>query len=139
MSFSTSYADSGLWGMYIVTDSNEHNVQAIIDEVLKEWRRIKAGNITDDEVNRSKAQLKAALLLSLDDTTAILEDIGRQIVTTGKRLSPEEVFEKVDNITKEDIVLWANYRLKNKPVAIVALGNTKTVPSVDYIEKQLNA
>lgn len=139
MSFSTSYADTGLWGMYIVTDSQEHNVKEFIDEVLKEWRRIKAGNITDDEVNRAKAQLKAALLLSLDDTTAIVEDMGRQIVTTGKRLSPEEVFEQVDKITKDDIVMWANYRLKDKPVSIVALGNTASVPSVDYIEQKLNA
>lgn len=105
MSFSTSYADSGLWGMYIVTDSKEHNAQLIIDEILKEWRRIKSGNITDDEVNRAKAQLKASLLLSLDGSTAIAEDIGRQIVTTGKRLSPEEVFEQVDKISKQDIVM----------------------------------
>lgn len=139
MSFSTSYADSGLWGMYIVTDSKEHNAQLIIDEILKEWRRIKSGNITDDEVNRAKAQLKASLLLSLDGSTAIAEDIGRQIVTTGKRLSPEEVFEQVDKISKQDIVMWANYKLRNKPVSIVALGNVSTVPTLSHIEQGLNA
>ncbi|CCC69287.1 hypothetical protein NCAS_0C02970 [Naumovozyma castellii] len=138
MSFSTSYADTGLWGMYIVTASNEHNVKQIIDEVIREWRRIKAGNISDEEVNRAKAQLKAALLLSLDGSTAIVEDMGRQIVTTGKRLSPEEVFQKVDQITKDDIIMWANYRLKNKPVSMVALGNIKTVPKLSYIEQSLN-
>lgn len=139
MSFSTSYADSGLWGMYIVTDSKEHNAQLIIDEILKEWRRIKSGNITDDEVNRAKAQLKASLLLSLDGSTAIAEDIGRQIVTTGKRLSPEEVFEQVDKISKQDIVMWANYKLRNKPVSIVALGNVSSVPTLSHIEQGLNA
>lgn len=138
MSFSTSYADTGLWGMYIVLDSKEHNPKLIIDEIIKEWRRIKAGNISDSEVNRAKAQLKAALLLSLDGSTAIVEDMGRQIVTTGKRLSPEEVFEKVDKITKADIVAWANYRLKNKPLSIVGLGNIKNIPHVDYLEKYMN-
>lgn len=137
MSFSTSYADTGLWGMYIVMDSAEHDARKIIDSITKEWRRIMSGNISDGEVNRSKAQLKAALLLSLDGSTAVVEDMGRQIVTTGKRLSPEEVFEKVDKITKEDIVMWANYRLKNKPVSIAALGNMETVPNVAYIEKGL--
>ena len=139
MSFSTSYADTGLWGMYIVADSKEHNTKLIIDEIMKEWRRIKAGDISDGEVSRAKAQLKAALLLSLDGSTAIVEDMGRQIVTTGKRLSPEEVFEKVDKITKDDIVTWANYRLKNKPVSIVGLGNIKSIPHVDYLEKALNS
>lgn len=139
LSFSTSYADSGLWGMYLVTDSQEHNVKNVFDAIIKEWRRIMSGNISESEVQRAKAQLKAALLLSLDGSTAIVEDIGRQIVTTGKRLSPEEVFEKVDKITKDDIVMWANYRLKNKPVSLVALGNTETVPGVSYIENGLNA
>ncbi|GCF01477.1 mitochondrial-processing peptidase subunit beta [Zygosaccharomyces mellis] len=139
LSFSTSYADSGLWGMYLVTDSQEHNVKNVFDAIIKEWRRIMSGNISESEVQRAKAQLKAALLLSLDGSTAIVEDIGRQIVTTGKRLSPEEVFEKVDKITKDDIIMWANYRLKNKPVSLVALGNTETVPGVSYIENGLNA
>lgn len=49
------------------------------------------GHITDEEVERSKSQLKASLLLALDDSTAIAEDIGRQVVNTGYRLSPEEV------------------------------------------------
>ncbi|AET39267.1 mitochondrial processing peptidase Ecym_4191 [Eremothecium cymbalariae DBVPG len=138
MSFSTSYADSGLWGMYIVADSKEHNIKLIIDQILKEWLRIKSGHITDSEVERAKAQLTASLLLSLDGSTAIVEDIGRQIVTTGKRLSPEEVFEKVDKITKDDIVMWANYRLKDKPISIVSLGNTKTVPDLAYIQAALN-
>nr|CAI6661086.1 AAC_HP1_G0037330.mRNA.1.CDS.1 [Saccharomyces cerevisiae] len=92
MSFSTSYADSGLWGMYIVTDSNEHNVQLIVNEILKEWKRIKSGKISDAEVNRAKAQLKAALLLSLDGSTAIVEDIGRQVVTTGKKIITRRSF-----------------------------------------------
>lgn len=139
MSFSTSYADTGLWGMYIVTDSKQHNPKLIIDEVLREWSRIKAGNVTDGEVKRAKAQLKAALLLSLDNSTAIVEDMGRQIVTTGKRLSPEEVSEQVDRITKDDIVMWANYRLQNKPISIVGLGNVNDIPKLSYLESKLNA
>ncbi|KAK5779669.1 mitochondrial processing peptidase PWA37_000870 [Arxiozyma heterogenica] len=139
MSFSTSYADTGLWGMYIVTDSKQHNPKLIIDEVLREWSRIKAGNVTDGEVKRAKAQLKAALLLSLDNSTAIVEDMGRQIVTTGKRLSPEEVSEQVDRITKDDIVMWANYRLQNKPISIVGLGNVNNIPKLSYLESKLNA
>ena len=35
---------------------------------------------TNVEVERAKSQLKAGLLLSLDGTTAITEDIGRQLV-----------------------------------------------------------
>lgn len=138
MSFSTSYADTGLWGMYIVTDSKTHNPKLIIDEIIKEWNRIKRGEFSENDVKRAKAQLKAALLLSLDGSTAIVEDIGRQVVTTGKRLSPEDVFEQVDRITKDDVVMWANYRLQNKPLSIVGLGNIDNIPKLSYIENKLN-
>ena len=72
--------------------------------------------------------MKASLLLALDDSTAIAEDIGRQVVNTGFRLSPEDVFERVESITKEDVVNWANYRLKDRPIALAAVGNVKTLP-----------
>ncbi|KAF6070453.1 Insulinase (Peptidase M16) family protein [Candida albicans] len=102
MAYTTSYADTGL---------------------------LSRGDITDEEVERSKSQLKASLLLALDDSSAIAEDIGRQVVNTGYRLSPEEVFSRVESITKDDIVNWANYRLKGKPIALAAVGNVKTLPS----------
>ncbi|CEP21715.1 MAS1 [Cyberlindnera jadinii] len=136
MSFSTSYSDTGLWGVYLTADKHT-NLKYVIDEIVKEWNRLKRGEFTDAEVQRAKAQLKASLLLSLDGSTAIAEDIGRQIVTTGKRLSPEDVFEKVDVITKDDVVNWANYRLNNKPVSIAALGNVTSLPPVREITKAL--
>ena len=55
------------------------------------------------EVERAKAQLKASLLLGLDGTTAIAEDIGRSVVTTGKRSTPKEIEAAIDAVTVEDI------------------------------------
>ncbi|GMF97476.1 unnamed protein product [[Candida] boidinii] len=93
MSFSTSYSDTGLWGMYLVVNKDQ-NCKPLIDAVLKEWERVRKGNITEEEVETAKAQLKGSLLLSLDGTTSVAEDIGRQLVTTGHRLSPEEIFDR---------------------------------------------
>lgn len=136
MAYTTSYADTGLMGIYFTTESDA-NLKILVDAVMKEWGRLKTGNITDDEVERSKAQLKASLVLALDDSTAIAEDIGRQLVNTGYRLSPELVFERVEAITKQDVVDWANYRLKNKPIALAAVGNVKTLPSLEELTEGL--
>ncbi|ODV94114.1 hypothetical protein PACTADRAFT_50994 [Pachysolen tannophilus NRRL Y-2460] len=138
MSFSTSYSDIGLWGIYLVTDKNA-NLKPLIDSVLQEWQRIRNGNISNDEVETAKSQLKGSLLLSLDGSTAIAEDIGRQIVTTGHRLSPEEVFQRVNKINKDDVIAWANWKLTNKPIAIAALGNVESLPSHEYITKGLRS
>lgn len=137
MSYTTSYADTGLMGVYFTADKDA-NLKLFIDAFLKEWARFKSGDITEEEVERAKSQLKASLLLALDDSTAIAEDIGRQLVNTGYRLSPEEAFERVEAITKKDVVDWANYRLKDRPIALAALGNVETLPSHGEIQKGLS-
>lgn len=137
MAYTTSYADTGLMGVYFTADSTT-DMSLFVNAVMSEWARLKSGNITDAEVERSKAQLKAALVLAVDDSTAIAEDIGRQLVNTGFRLSPEDVFERVENISKKDVVDWVNYRLKNKPIAMAALGNCKTLPSLAELNKGMS-
>lgn len=137
MAYTTSYADTGLMGVYFTADSNT-DMSLFVNAVMKEWARLKSGNITDEEVERSKAQLKASLVLALDDSTAIAEDIGRQLVNTGFRLSPEDVFERVESITKKDVVDWANYRLKDKPISMAALGNCTTLPTLAELNKGMS-
>lgn len=136
MAYTTSYADTGLMGVYFTTDKDS-NLKVLTDAVIKEFTRLKNGEISVEDVERSKAQLKASLVLALDDSTAIAEDIGRQLVNTGFRLSPEEVFQRIESITRQDVINWANYRLKNKPVALAAVGNLKTLPPVKEITRGL--
>lgn len=133
MAYTTSYADTGLMGVYFTADKST-DLRPFTEAVMREWGRLKRGEISEDEVERAKAQIKASLVLALDDSTAIAEDIGRQLVNTGFRLSPEEVFERIGAITKDDVVTWANYRLKDKPIAVAAVGNVKTLPSNKEME-----
>lgn len=137
MAYTTSYADTGLMGVYFTADSSA-DMSIFVNAALKEWARLKSGEITEEEVERSKAQLKASLVLALDDLTAIAEEIGRQLVNTGFRLSPEDVFARVESITREDVINWANYRLKNKPIAMCALGNCTSLPPLSKLNEGMS-
>ncbi|KAI7312693.1 hypothetical protein KC340_g9794 [Hortaea werneckii] len=128
MSFSTSYSDTGLWGIYLVTD-NFTRIDDLVHFTLREWSRL-SFQVGDAEVERAKAQLKASILLSLDGTTAVAEDIGRQIITTGRRLSPEEVERAVDSITAKDVMSFAQRKLWDKDIAISAVGQIEGL--LDY-------
>lgn len=116
MSFSTSYSDTGLWGIYLVSE-NLMNLDDLTHFTLKEWTRMSVAP-TATEVERAKSQLKASLLLSLDGTTAIAEDIGRQIVTTGRRFSPQQIERAVDAVSVGDIQRVAQKYLWDKDVSI---------------------
>ncbi|KAI0023719.1 mitochondrial-processing peptidase subunit beta [Xylariomycetidae sp. FL0641] len=120
MSFSTSYSDTGLWGIYMQSE-NVSNLDDLVHFAQREWTRL-AGNVTEAEVERAKAQLKASILLSLDSTSAVAEDIGRQLVTTGRRLSPGEIERTIDGITGKEVMDFANRKIWDQDIAISAVG-----------------
>ncbi|KAH6619283.1 Metalloenzyme, LuxS/M16 peptidase-like protein [Chaetomium sp. MPI-SDFR-AT-0129] len=121
MSFSTSYSDTGLWGIYLVTDKLT-SIDDLVHFSLREWSRL-SGHVTEAETERAKAQLKASILLSLDGTTAVAEDVGRQIVNTGRRMSPGEIERIIDGITEKDVMEFANKKLWDQDIAISAVGS----------------
>ena len=112
---------SRLWGIYLVTE-NKTQIDDLVHFTLREWSRL-SYNVTEAETERAKAQLKASILLSLDGTTAIAEDIGRQLVTTGRRMSPDEVERVVGQISEKDVMDFARRKLWDQDVAISAVGS----------------
>jgi len=117
-----------LWGIYLVSE----NLTALDDLVhftLREWNRL-SFSVTEAEVERAKAQLKASILLSLDGTTAVAEDIGRQIITTGRRLSPEDVERAINKITEKDVMDFATRKIWDQDIAISAVGSIEGL--LDY-------
>lgn len=112
---------SRLWGIYLVTE-NKTQIDDLVHFTLREWSRL-SYNVTEAETERAKAQLKASILLSLDGTTAVAEDIGRQIVTTGRRMKPEEVERVIGSISEKDVMDFARRKLWDKDVAVSAVGS----------------
>ncbi|RFU33246.1 hypothetical protein B7463_g3064, partial [Scytalidium lignicola] len=136
MSFSTSYSDTGLWGIYLVTD-NVTRIDDLVHFTLREWSRL-SYNVTEAEVERAKAQLKASILLSLDGTTAAAEDIGRQIITTGRRMGPEEIERVVSAITEKDVMSFAQRKLWDQDIAVSAVGSIEGLLSYDRIRADMS-
>ena len=109
-----------MWGIYLVTE-NKTRIDDLVHFALREWSRL-SYNVTQAETERAKAQLKASLLLSLDGTTAVAEDIGRQIITSGRRMTPEEVEREVGRVTEQDVMKFAQRKLWDQDVAVSAVG-----------------
>ncbi|POW17060.1 hypothetical protein PSTT_00900, partial [Puccinia striiformis] len=123
LSFSTSYSDTGLWGIYMVSE-NLTNVDDLVYITLQEWQRMSTAP-TEIEVARAKSQLKASMLFSLDPSTNIADDIGRQLVTSGKRMTPQEIQMAVEAVTPDTIRAVAQKYLWDKDIAVAALGQVE--------------
>lgn len=136
MSFSTSYSDTGLWGIYLVTE-NKTRIDDLVHFTLREWSRL-SYNVSEAETERAKSQLKASILLSLDGTTAVAEDIGRQIVTTGRRMNPEEVERVVGRISEKDVMKFAQRKLWDQDVAVSAVGSIEGLLDYNRIRNDMS-
>lgn len=53
-----------------------------------------------------------------------MPQIGRQLITTGKRYTPREIERYVDAVTPEEIQRVAQKYLWDKDIAVAALGRT---------------
>ena len=131
MSFTTAYADTGLFGIYLVSD-RLGQLDDLVYEVQQEWVRI-CLNATEAEVARAKTQLKSSLLLSLDGTTPICEDIGRQVLIYGRRFGWSETHALIDAIDARTVRRVASDYLYDRCPAVVALGPIGTFPDYNRI------
>lgn len=137
MHFSTSYSDTGLWGIYMVSE-NFGNLDDLVHFTLREWQRMSSAP-TEGEVTRAKSQLKASLLLGLDGSTAVAEDIGRQMVTAGKRYTPQEIETAIEAITPETIQRVAKTYLWDADIALAATGQTEGLLDYNRIRSDMSS
>lgn len=125
-----------LWGIYLVTE-NKTQIDDLVHFTLREWSRM-SFNVSEAEVERAKAQLKASILLSLDGTTATAEDIGRQIVTTGRRMEASEVERVIGAITEKDVMRFAQKKLWDQDIAIAAVGSIEGLLDYNRIRSDMS-
>ncbi len=132
-SFTSSYADGGLFGIYAGTGEDE--VTELVPVMCDEVVNITHG-VSDDELQRARAQLKASILMSLESTSSRCEQLARQILVYGRPISTAEVVEMVESITTADIVKVAK-RLFSTTPTIAAIGPLAKVESYDQIRARL--
>lgn len=122
MSFNTSYTDTGLFGVYFVSEPDS-DLYKTCSLIIKEWLRLCDENqISEEEVSRAKNQLKTSLLLSLDGTTPVAEEIGRQMLIFNRRMLPLEVDKLIEQVDKKKIAEVATKYFINKKLAVVGYG-----------------
>ncbi len=100
-SFSSLYADTGEVGLYVGTRPD--NLAQAIATIACELERFLEDPASPQELDRSRENLKGKVALSLESTSARMNRLGSSLLGAVPIYSVQELFERIDAVTSEDL------------------------------------
>jgi predicted Zn-dependent peptidase len=97
----------------------------LIDLVGLEMEKVGQHGPTPFELARSKAQIKAGLMMGLESSPSRAEQMARQLLSFGRLVPPAELVDCVESVSIEGIGKLARRLAGSRPsVAVVGAGKT---------------
>jgi predicted Zn-dependent peptidase len=132
--FHAPYCDTGLFGLYAGTDARDvpELMQVVIDQIAAT-----AETLSESEIARAKAQMKASLLMALESSGARAEQIARQIIAYGRPIPLEEIVAKIEAVTVDSARAAGRALMSRSRPAVAALGPGRGLESAATIAESL--
>nr|WP_306265268.1 pitrilysin family protein [Pararhizobium sp. IMCC3301] len=126
-SFHWGFSDTGLFGIHAATGREDipELVPVVLDEMLKA-----CDGISEAEVSRARAQVRASLLMSLESPSSRAAQIARQMLVFGRVIDLNELVAKIDAITPADLRDLGGSLFTNRPPTLASIGPIDGVESV---------
>ena len=123
-SYQNNYKDAGLLTIYAGTRPN--NVNEVLGLIMANLQAMKQQGISQQELTKSKEQIKGNLLLGLESSSSRMSRIGKMEITLGKYVTLEEVVNKIDKVTLTDINQMIAHMFTTENLCFTALGPVDT-------------
>jgi predicted Zn-dependent peptidase len=120
-SFSSSYKDVGYIGVYAGTSVDW--AEEVVELILKELKKLAAGEITDAELNRTRGQLVGSMMLGLESTDSWMSHIARNEVYFGKPISTDEICRRIRAVSRDDVIELAGALFRADGMTLTLLGD----------------
>ncbi len=132
--FHAPYSDTGLFGLYAGTDAADapELMRVVVDQIAGA-----ADTITEAEIARVKAQMKAGLLMALESSEARAGQLARHMLAYGRPIPLEEIVAKVEAVTVERTRAAGRALIGRGRPAIAALGPGSGLESAAAIAESL--
>jgi predicted Zn-dependent peptidase len=134
-SFSSPFLDGGLFGIYAGTGESE--AEELVPITLEELRKVQH-EVTEAELARARAQVKASLLMSLESTGSRCEQLARQLQVFNRVVPTAETVAKLNAVTTADVCRAAARLFRGTPT-LATMGPAERVPALGEIAERLAA
>ena len=120
-SFMSTYRDVGYIGIYAGTSMGA--VDEVVDLVLKELKSLAAGDVTDDEIRRTKGQIVGSMMLGLESTDSWMSHIARNEIYFGKMVTTDEICQRIRAVSRDEVVELADALFRTDGMTLTLLGD----------------
>ena len=116
-----AFSDIGVFTIYAGTSPSQ--LDEVLDLSMNELRQVVRESVSEEELRIARDQAVSSILLGLESSSARAGTLARQEIIHGRRISPEEVIEKIRSVTPEQLKAVAQRYFKSETLALGALGN----------------
>ena len=118
-SYHALYQDTGQFAVYAGTRPD--NAAEVIRLIRAQIDAVCADGVTSDELERVREGIKGQMVLGLESTRSRMTRLGKSEVTGGELLSLDEIVERIDAVTVEDLAELARRLFDgNHALAVIA-------------------
>ena len=131
-----AYADTGLMTIYAGTSAEE--IGALATLTMDEIKR-SAEDMSEAEVARARAQMKAGLLMGLESPSNRAERLARMVSIWGEVPPLERTIERIDAVTRDAVRDFAARTAEEAHAALALYGPVEAAPGLDALKERLAA
>ncbi|MBA86231.1 M16 family metallopeptidase [Thalassobius sp. S69A] len=128
-----AYSDTGMMTVYAGTSAEQLAELSLV--TLDEMKRA-AEDMSDAEVARARAQMKAGLLMGLESPSNRAERLARMIQIWGRVPELDEVVQKIDAVSTQDVKNFAEVMAVQAPAALALYGPVAQAPSLEDLQQR---
>ena len=134
-SFVSTHVDSGMFGAYAAVDPLRAVETAQL--LVSHMHRLKEQRVQESELMGAKEYIKGNLLLSSESSENQMVRLAQNEMHFQRQVSIQEVVEKIDAVTTDDIQEIADRLFSNSKTSLTVLGPTKDKTDYENILKPL--
>lgn len=131
-----AYDDTGMITIYAGTSGEE--VADLCGLTIDELKRA-AEDMTEAEVARARAQMKAGMLMGLESPSSRAERMARNLAIWGRVPGLDEVSTLIDGVTVEAVRSYAGRMIAQDRTALALYGPAEAAPDLAGLRRRLAA
>lgn len=117
------YRDTGCMGIYAGTSAK--SLPRLLQLTMEEFQKLKHDKVSEEELRRSKENLKGSIVLGLESSSSRMSNLARQEIFFGEPQDLDQILDQIESVTREQVRELAGKTLLAKLLGLTVLGRTE--------------